>query len=109
MSKASGSREDAMSDPYEEVWSTLTEEALHPVRVPVIEALWRIGEPLSAIALVDVFDGFLSMWEAAYHLRVLGELHVAEPSPVDIDGGVSREDLFNVPYRLKDRRHNNGG
>lgn len=92
-----------MSSDYEDFWSTLPEKVRHPVREPIIEALWRIGEPLSAIALVDVLDGFLSMWEAAHHLRVLDALDVAEPSPVDTDRGASRNDLFDVPYRLKDR------
>jgi len=89
-----------MSNGYEEFWSSLPETVPHPVRVPIVEALWWIGEPLSAIALVDVLDGFLSMWEAAHHLRVLDELDVAEPSPVDIGNGPSRDDLFDVPYRL---------
>lgn len=92
-----------MSGAQEKFWSTLPEKVLHPVRVPIIEALWWIGEPLSAIALVDALDGFLSMWEAAHHLRALDALNVVEPSSVDIDRSASREDLFDVPYRLKDR------
>ncbi len=108
MSEASGSKGDAMSDGYEEFWSTLPEKVLHPVRVQVIEALWWIGEPLSAIALVDVLDGFLSMWEAAHHLHVLHALEVAEPSPLDADSATSRNDLFDVPYRLTDRNSGKG-
>ena len=91
----------AMSDDCEEFWSTLPERLLHSVRVPIVEALWWIGEPLSAIELVDVLDGFVSMWEAAYHLRVLEALDVVERSTVD--NGASGEDRFHVPYRLKDR------
>jgi hypothetical protein len=97
-----------MSSGYEEFWSTLPEKVLHPVRVPILEALWRIGEPLSAIALVDVLDGFLSMWEAAHHLRVLDALDVVELSPVDAGSGASRNDLLDVPYRLKDRNSGEG-
>jgi Helix-turn-helix domain len=97
-----------MSGAWEEFWSTLPEKVLHPVRVPIIEALWWIGEPLSAIALVDALDGFLSMWEAAHHLRVLDEFNVVEPSSVDTDRGASREDLFEVPHRLKDRNSGEG-
>lgn len=92
--------EDAASADF---WSSVPEKALHPVRVPVVEALRWVGEPLSAIALVDVLDGSLTMWEAAHHLRVLDELGVVEPSPLDTCSGVSREDLFDVPYRLKER------
>jgi hypothetical protein len=95
---------DAMNDGYEEFWSSLPRKVLHPVRVPIIEALWWIGEPLSPIALVDVCDGFLSMWEAAHHLRVLETLDVVEPSPVETDRHTSRNDLFDVPYRLTNRR-----
>jgi hypothetical protein len=108
MSKASGSKGDAMRDDYEEFWSALPEKVLHPLRVPIIEALWWIGEPLSAIGLVDVLDGFLSMWEAAYHLRILDSLDLVEPSPVDADSGTSRNDLFDVPYRLTDRNSGKG-
>lgn len=98
MSKASGSKGDA-GDGHDAFWSTLPEKVQHPVRVPIIEALWRVGEPLSAIALVDLLDGHMSMWEAAHHLRVLEELDVVEPS----ESGASRRDLFDLPYRLKDR------
>lgn len=93
-----------MGDGYEEFWLTLPEKVQHPVRVPVVEALWWIGEPLSAIALVDLFDGLLSMWEAAHHLRVLEELDVVEP----LDGGATRSDLLDLPYCLKDRSSGKG-
>jgi hypothetical protein len=79
MSRASGSKGDAMSEGCERFWSTLPKKVLHPVRVPIVEALWWIGEPLSAIALVDVLDGF-----------------------------ASRNDLFDVPYQLKDRNPGEG-
>jgi hypothetical protein len=103
VSKASGSMGDAMGDAHEEFWAILPEKVEHPIRVPIIEALWWIGEPLSAIALVDLFDGFLSMWEAAHHLNILEELDVVEPSPVETASRTSRNDRFDVPYRLKDR------
>lgn len=92
-----------MSDDYETFWATVPEKALHPVRMPMLEALWRIGESLSAIELVDVLDGFLSMWEAAHHLRVLEALNVLEPDPTDPGRGAPRHDLFDVPYRASRR------
>lgn len=98
----------AMSNDCEEFWSTLPEKVLHSVRVPIIEALWWIGKPLSAIALVDVLDGYLSMWEALYHLRVLEVLDVTEPSSGDTGSGASAEDRFDLPYRLKDRKSGKG-
>jgi hypothetical protein len=97
-----------MNNSYEEFWLALPEKVQHPVRVPIIEALWRIGEPLSAIALVDVFDGFLSMWEATHHLNLLEELDVVEPSPGDAANRTSRNDHFDVPFRLKDRNAGGG-
>jgi hypothetical protein len=99
--------EVAMID-YEEFWSVLPDRALHPLRVPILEALRWIGEPLSAIALVDVIDGHITMWEAAHHLRVLNALGIAEPSPVDAEAGASRNDIFDVPYHLKDRNSGEG-
>jgi hypothetical protein len=92
-----------MSDGWQEFWSGLPEKVEHPFRVLIVEALWRIGEPLSAIALVDVLDGEITMWDAARHLRALEELDVVEPSSVEADRGPSRNDFFDVPYRLKDR------
>ena len=99
MSKTSGSEGDASGDGYEEFWAAIPDKVQHPVRVPIIEALWRVGEPLSAIVLVDLFDGDISMWEAAHHLRVLEELDVVEP----LHSGASRNDLLDLPYRLKNR------
>jgi hypothetical protein len=91
-----------MSGDWEEFWSALPEKVLHPLRVPIIEALWWIGEPLSAIEVVDVLDGALSMWDAAHHLRVLDALEVVEPAPADSDSSASRNDVFYAPYRLRD-------
>jgi len=93
-----------MSNECEEFWATLPEKVLHPVRVLIVEAFWRIGEPLSAIALVDVLDGFLSMWETAHHLRILEGLDVVEA----LDSGTSRNDRLDLPYRLKDRNLGEG-
>lgn len=95
-----------MSSDYEEFWSGLPDKALHPHRVPMLEALRWIGEPLSAIALVDVLDGHLTMWETGHHLGVLDSLGVAEP--VDADGRRSRSDVFHVPYRLKAQNSGEG-
>jgi hypothetical protein len=64
-------KEAAMGDDAARFWSAVPEKALHPVRIPMIEALWWIGKPLSARGFVDVLDGFLTMWEALHHLRAL--------------------------------------
>lgn len=101
MSKETVQKGAAMSNDCEEFWSTLPERILQSIRVPIVEALWWIGEPLSAVELVDVLDGFVSMWEAAYHLRVLDSLDVVERSSAE--NGASREDHLDASYRLKDR------
>lgn len=104
MNKASGSKGDAGDDGYEEFWSALPEKVQHPIRVPIVGAFWQSGEPLSAIELVDLFDGRMSMPEAAHHLRVLEELDVVEP----LDGGASRNDHLDLPYGLKGRNSDKG-
>ncbi len=96
-----------MSSDREEFWSALPEKAIHPRRVPMLEALWWIGEPLSAIATVDVLDGYTSMWEAAHHLRALEALDVVEPA-LPSGQPKSRREGFDVPYRLKQRPSEDG-
>jgi hypothetical protein len=86
---------------YEEFWWGLPEQAQHPLRVPIVEALRWVREPLSAITLVDVLDGTMTMWETSYHLRVLEALKVAEVVPAETSERTKR-DLFNTPYRLRD-------
>lgn len=71
---------------------------LDPIQVPMLEALWRIGKPLSAIDMVDVLDGYLSMWEAAGHLEALRALGIVEPTPVNRSD--KEASAFDVPYRL---------
>lgn len=88
-----------MSSDYENFWVALPEKALHPVRVPIIEALRWIAEPLSALETVDALDGFLSMWEAAHHLQVLEALGVVERVPADV-GSRRRNDSFGIQFRL---------
>lgn len=78
----------------------MPEQAEHPSRVPILEAFRWIREPLSPIGLVDLFDGQdITMWEAAYHLRVLDALGVVEPDP-DGRAPLARRDVFDLPYRL---------
>ena len=99
-----------MSRTNEDFWSALPAKAIHPIRVPMVEALRWIGAPLSAIATVDVLDGYLSMSEAAHHLQALEALDVVEP--VWPPGQpTTRREVFEAPYRLrvaKDHRHTGG-
>lgn len=67
----------------------------------MLEALWWIGEPLSAIELVDVLDGYLTMWEAKDHLEVLKGLEVVEPTSASQSDKQASD--FRVPYSIKGR------
>lgn len=80
-------------------WDALGDHALDPTQVPMLEALRRVGEPLSAVGMVDVLDGYLSTWEAADHLEALRALGIVEPTSADQSG--KQADDFDVPYRLK--------
>ena len=84
----------------DEFWGLVPERALHPCRGAILEAFRWIGEPLSPVLLVDLFDGQdLTMWEAAHHLRALARLGVVRPYPAGRDP-LARRDVFDLPYRL---------
>ena len=80
-------------------WDALGDHAFDPVCVPMLEALRWIGEPLSAIELVDVLDGYVSMWEAASYLEALQEIGVTEPT--SLGPSSKRTSEFEVSFRLK--------
>lgn len=82
----------------DDFWDALGDH-LDPIQVLMLEALWRIGEPLSAIGMVDVLDGYLSIWEAADHLEALRALGILEPTLADQPSKQASD--FDVPYRLK--------
>lgn len=93
-----------MSIPYGKFWSAVPKMGMHPRRVPILEAFRIVQEPLSAIDLVDLFDGQdITMWDAAHHLRALEALGVVEPAPEGWDP-MARRDTFGLPYRLVIRR-----
>jgi len=82
----------------DDLWDALEEVDLDPVQVAMLEALRWIGVPLSAIGLVDVLDGYLTMWEAQYHLEVLQKAGVVELVSADELGEPSSD--FDLPHRL---------
>lgn len=97
-----------MNHDFAEVWSRKPAKVHHPSRGAIVEALWRTGEPLSAIGLVGVFESYMPMRNAVAHLHVLERLAVVEPvarAEVPQPG----EDRFHMPYRLVGRgRRENG-
>jgi hypothetical protein len=87
---------------WDDFWDALRDRVCDPIQVPMLEALWWIGEPLSAIELVDVLDGYLTMWEAKGHLEVLHELGVVEPASAEQSR--KQESDFRVSYSIKGRQ-----
>jgi len=89
-----------MTPSYAQYWADLPEKAKHPRRVPILEALWYVGEPLSAIGLVNLFDGQgITMWSAVRDLRALEDLGVVKAYPAGIDPR-AKQPTFDLPYRL---------
>jgi hypothetical protein len=89
-----------MSAKIEKFWAALPPKVLHPRRVPILEALRCIGEPLSAVMVVDVLEGDLTMWDAVAHLDALVRLGVLGRGERDPQAPVLREDRFDLLYFL---------
>lgn len=91
-----------MTADFEELWRGLPAKVDHPYRVAIIEALRWIGEPLSAIGVVDALDGYMSMWNAAFHLEALERLGVVE-RVAGAGEPQAHEERFDVSFRLARR------
>lgn len=89
-----------MSADIEEFWAALPPKVLHPRRVPILEAFRCTGEPLSAVMVVDVLEGEVTMWDAVAHLDALARLGVVRPGERDPHAPALREDRFDVLYSL---------
>jgi hypothetical protein len=59
-------------------WVALVAGTVHPTKVLILEAAERIGEPVSAWQLGDVFEGAVKKGDVAYHVRKLAELGALE-------------------------------
>lgn len=62
------------SEPLPFSWDELVPLLVHPLRVAIIEALRRIGEPLSTADLREVFDDDYSLSVISYHLGTLAKV-----------------------------------
>ena|ERR671918_300439 len=80
-----------------DLWNMLG-DTLDPVQVPMLEALQRIDASLSAIEMVNVLDGYLTMWEAKYHFDVLQKAGIVEPVPSDESSEAVSD--FDLSFRL---------
>lgn len=86
---------------FDNLWADLPENVDHPYRVAIIEAFRWIGEPLSAVQVVDVVDGCMSMWNAVAHMEALERLGVVEAA-LGERGTTGHGESFDMSYRLID-------
>lgn len=60
-------------------WEALVPLIVHPLKVTIIEAIWWIGEPLSATDLTKVIDEQkFGLSHVSYHLGKLGKIGALE-------------------------------
>jgi hypothetical protein len=83
------------SEPLPFSWEELVPLLIHPLRVAIIEALRRIGEPLSTADLEEILDGDYALSVIAYHLGTLVKVDAIEV--IDRPGtGASARRLFRL-------------
>jgi DNA-binding transcriptional ArsR family regulator len=68
----------AGDEPYPFDWARLVPRIVHPLRVAIIEALARIGEPLSPSELALVLGDDIAISLVSYHVRELRKVGVIE-------------------------------
>jgi hypothetical protein len=84
-------------------WEELALKLLHPTQLLIIEAIWRIEEPLSATLLQEVYENQISLSLFSYHCKRLEKLEVLEKVGEIPVRGVS-EKLFDLADRSGMRR-----
>ncbi len=65
-------------EPIQFDWEALVPYVVHPLKVAIIEALRRIGEPLSASELERIFLGVFGLSLVSYHLTKLAGMGAVE-------------------------------
>lgn len=63
---------------YEAFWEEAVIRLLHPTQLLILEALARLGEPVSATVMERISDGQIPLVNWAYHLSRLEELGILE-------------------------------
>jgi hypothetical protein len=59
-------------------WGELAVKLLHPTQLLIVEAIWRIEEPLSATLLQGVYEDRVDLSLFSYHCRHLEKIEVLE-------------------------------
>lgn len=55
-------------------WAALVSRIVHQTKVAVVEALWRVGQELSAKEIAEMLDSpDYNLGNVSYHLRTLAE------------------------------------
>jgi hypothetical protein len=85
------------SDP-DQFWWALVVRLLHPVQIQIIEAMLWIDQPLSASALVKIFDGKIRPSTVAYHVLHLSELRALRKVGKRTPKRGSQEKLYRVRF-----------
>jgi len=83
------------SDP-DQFWGTLGARLLHPIQIQIIEAMLWIDRPISASALVKVFNEELRLSTVAYHVRRLNSLRALRTVGKRVPSRGSPEKLYRV-------------
>ncbi len=63
-------------EPLDYDWAALVPRLVHPIKVGIIEALWRIEEPLSATDLTELFGGKVELSHVSYHVLMLAKVGI---------------------------------
>jgi DNA-binding transcriptional ArsR family regulator len=60
-------------------WNALVPHIVHPLKVRIVEALWWVGQPLSASDLTKLIgDEKFGLSHVSYHVATLGEAGALE-------------------------------
>lgn len=84
-------------------WAALVARVLHPMDVQIIEAMERVGEPLSADDLTRLFDGKPSWALMGRHMRRLTKLEAVELAETP-----TTRNITDIRYRLVRRPRPDG-
>lgn len=80
-------------------WTALAVSFLQPIQLQIIEALIWIDVPLSASALVQIFDRKHSLSTVSYHVRRLNSLGVLKPAGARYPKRGSKEKLYRLGFK----------
>lgn len=81
---------------FEHFWDVIPVRLLHSTQLLIIEAIWRVGPPLSATQIKNIYVNGLNLSSYDYHCKRLVDLGLLEAA-----GRVSRRGALEHFYALK--------